>query len=179
MLDQLHIRPARLEDAKSVAAIAESTFRDTFAADSAAEDMEAYARDSFGIARMEAELSDSANSFLLALAGSSHLPIGYAKLRSSTSEPSVTGPDPIELERLYVEQSAIGQGIGAALMRASLDAARDLGYRTVWLGVWENNTSAIAFYERWAFKKVGTHIFRLGSDDQTDWIMTRSVPKAI
>ena len=60
-------------------------------------------------------------------------------------------------------------------MRASLEAARDAGHRTLWLGVWERNVRAIAFYERWGFATVGEHLFRLGSNDQRDLIMARPV----
>lgn len=102
----------------------------------------------------------------------------YAKLRTGTTDPSVTGSGPVELQRLYVDRSAIGYGVGAALMRASLDAARLAGHRTIWLGVWELNARAISFYERWQFQTVGDHKFRLGSDHQTDLIMVRPVPDA-
>jgi GNAT superfamily N-acetyltransferase len=85
---------------------------------------------------------------------------------------------PVELQRFYADRSAIGHGVGAALMRASLDAARSAGHRTLWLGVWERNARAISFYERWQFETVGDHKFRLGSDLQTDLIMARPVPAA-
>lgn len=60
-------------------------------------------------------------------------------------------------------------------MRTTLETAAASGYRTLWLGVWERNPRAIAFYERWGFATVGSHVFRLGSDDQTDLIMERPV----
>ena len=176
MSEHLHIRPATLADAEPLAALAERTFRDTFADDNAPGDMEAYVRDSFSLERVRAELADGANSFLLAFADGAERPSGYAKLRTGTTDPSVTGPDPVELERLYVDRGAIGRGAGAALMRAALEAARTLGYRTLWLGVWERNARAISFYERWEFETVGDHVFRLGSDNQTDLIMERWVP---
>ena len=177
--DRPHIRRATPADAEPLAALAERTFRDTFAADNAAEDMEVYVRDSFSLDRVRAELADDANTFLLAFVDGAERPTGYAKLRTGTTEPSVTGPDPVELERLYVDRSAIGHGVGAALMRASLDVARSAGHRTLWLRVWERNARAISFYERWGFETVGDHVFRLGSDDQKDLIMERPVPGAV
>ena len=177
MSDQLHIRRATPADAEPLAALAEQTFRDTFAADNAPGDMEVYVRDSFSLDRVRAELADDANTFLLAFVGGMEHPAGYAKIRTGTTDPSVTGPDPVELERLYVDQSAIGHGVGAALMRASFDAARSAGHRTLWLGVWEHNARAISFYEKWEFETVGDHVFKLGSDDQRDLIMERSVPR--
>jgi diamine N-acetyltransferase len=116
--------------------------------------------------------------FLLAFTDSDEQPAGYAKLRAGTTDPSVTGSDSVELQRLYVDRFAIGRGVGAALMGATLDAARSAGHRTLWLGVWERNLRAISFYERWQFETVGDHEFRLGSDNQTDLIMARRVPGA-
>ena len=60
-------------------------------------------------------------------------------------------------------------------MQAALQEARGGGYDVIWLGVWQENPRAVAFYERWGFQKVGTHVFRLGDDPQTDWIMQRGV----
>jgi ribosomal protein S18 acetylase RimI-like enzyme len=174
-LPPLQIRPARLEDAEPLAALAAQSFRDAFASENSPEDIEAYVSESFSSERVRAELLDDNNTFLIAFSHKASAPDGYAKLRSGEPDPSVTGPDPIELHRLYVDRSAIGSGVGAALMRASLEAARRGGRKTLWLGVWEKNLRAIAFYERWGFERVGELVFRLGSDDQTDLIMQRAV----
>jgi ribosomal protein S18 acetylase RimI-like enzyme len=176
MFDPLRIRTAAPADADALAALAERTFRDTFADDNSPCDMEAYVRESFTRDHLKRELSDNANTFLLAFRNGAERPIGYAKLRTGTTDPSVTGPQPVELQRLYVDRRAVGHGVGAALMRAGLDAARSAGHLTLWLGVWERNARAISFYERWAFKTVGDHVFRLGSDHQTDLIMARPLP---
>lgn len=176
MTDQSDIRTASPADAGLLTALAERTFRDTFANDAPPRDMEAYVRDSFSLDRIRAELADDANTFLLAFVDDTERPAGYAKLRAGTPDPSVIGPDPVELQRLYVDRSAIGSGLGAALMRASLELAGSAGHRTLWLGVWERNAHAIAFYRKWEFETVGDHVFRLGSDEQRDLIMERPVP---
>ena len=169
------LRPATRADAAQLTALAERTFRDTFAADNASADMDAYVRDALSLARVTAELEDPASTFVLAFVGDAAEPAGYTKLRASSSDPSVTGPDPIELERIYVDRRVLGQGVGAVLMQRCLDDARAMGRRTVWLGVWERNARAIAFYERWGFRIVGDHIFQLGADAQRDLIMERHV----
>jgi len=176
MFERPLIRIATSADAEQLGALAARTFRDTFADDNSTDNMDAYVRDSFSLDRVRDELADEANTFLLAFVEGKELPGGYAKLRTGTTDSSVSGRDPIELHRLYVDRSAIGRGVGAALMRASLDAARLSGHRTLWLGVWERNTRAISFYEQWQFATVGEHKFRLGSDNQTDLIMARPVP---
>ncbi|HUF80787.1 MAG TPA: GNAT family N-acetyltransferase [Burkholderiales bacterium] len=172
---EVSIRRALAEDAVAVALLAGRSFRDAFGTDNTPDDIEDYIRESFAMERVREEMLDASNIFLLAFTAASVSPVGYAKLRTGETEPSVTGPDPLELHRLYLEQGAIGFGVGAALMRASLDAAWHGGYRTLWLGVWERNPRAIAFYERWGFVVTGQHEFQLGSDRQTDLIMARSV----
>jgi len=45
----------------------------------------------------------------------------------------------------------------------------------VWLGVWERNPRAMAFYKKFGFGEVGDHVFPLGTDPQRDIIMARPV----
>jgi len=58
---------------------------------------------------------------------------------------------------------------------ASLDEAGAKGCDVMWLGVWEQNERAIAFYRRWGFLEFGHHAFMLGNDLQNDLLMARSV----
>ena len=169
------IRLAQPEDVASLTALAERTFRNSFADENSRADMDAYIQEAFSPARMQIELANPDNTFWLASAEGSDDVIGYAKLRAGATDPCVQGPAPIELHRLYVDHTAIGTGVGAALMEASLNTARAGGHQTLWLGVWDRNERAMAFYRRWGFECVGSHVFRLGSDDQTDLVMVRPV----
>lgn len=181
-MSDIVIRAATEDDLEALRAIAESTFRETFTADNRPADLEAYVARAFGSAQIEAELRDPGSTFILAWKDSDRGPIGYGKLRAGAAHASVTGPDPIEIERIYVSARAIGLGVGSALMRALMDRARDKSHATVWLGVWERNLNAIGFYRRWGFEVVGSHTFQLGSDAQKDLIMTRrveSVPRSL
>jgi ribosomal protein S18 acetylase RimI-like enzyme len=56
-------------------------------------------------------------------------------------------------------------------MAKAVDAARELGGETIWLGVWERNSRAIAFYEKCGFRDRGSQPFLVGSDLQTDRVM--------
>jgi len=60
-------------------------------------------------------------------------------------------------------------------MQACIGEAKRGGYKTLWLGVWEHNHRARAFYRKWNFHDVGTHVFHLGEDLQTDILMQRSI----
>lgn len=149
------------------------TFSDTFAADNSVEDMAAYLAFSFGKAKQAAELAGRNSTFLIAEIDD--VAVGYAKLHSGDALAGVTDERPIELARLYVSQERLGRGVGEALIRMCLDKARQNGYRTLWLGVWERNNRARAFYRKWHFREVGEHIFQLGDDPQTDILMERSI----
>ena len=45
----------------------------------------------------------------------------------------------------------------------------------MYLGVWEKNLRAQAFYRKWKFSRVGEHVFYMGDDPQIDWWMTRAI----
>lgn len=175
MKERLRVLRAGAADAEALAALGERTFRETFTESNTASDIDAYVRNAFSVERLAAELADPDSAFFLAFAEGASAPGGYAKLRTGVPDPSVPGPDPIEIERIYVERNAIGRGLGAALMRRCLEEAGARGRRTVWLGVWEHNDRAIAFYGRWGFEVVGSHVFQLGSDAQTDLIMVKTL----
>lgn len=175
MKERLRVHHAGAADAEALAALGERTFRETFAASNTAGDIDAYVREAFSLPRVRSELADPDNAFFLAFADGAREPGGYAKLRAGAPDPSVTGPDPIEIERIYVGREALGRGLGAALMRACLEEAAARGRGTVWLGVWERNDRAIAFYEKWGFVVAGSHVFQLGSDPQNDLIMVKTL----
>ncbi len=124
-----------------------------------------------GEAIQREELGDSANTFIIAEDDGQFA--GYAQLRLGTPPRCVTGERPVEVGRLYAVDP--GGGVGSELMSACLELAARDSRDTIWLGVWERNQKAIAFYERWGFAVVGTHEFILGSDPQVDRVMSRHV----
>ena len=167
------IRQAVSTDVHLLAELGARTFSETFGRDNKPEDMAAYIASSFNPAQVEAELADARSTFLIAEIGG--VAVGYARLHAGGVSMSVEGEKPIELVRLYVSTEWLGRGVGDALMRACISDAYKKGYRTLWLGVWQRNNRARAFYRRWAFHEVGKHIFQLGTDRQTDVLMERSI----
>ena len=167
------LRPGAPADAAALASFGERAFRDTFATHNRPEDMDAYVSLAYGVPQQSAELADPRVSVLVAEAAGAM--IGYAVVRQAPDEAPacVTGEDPVELARLYVERPWHGRGVAEALMQAVLDRARERGGRTLWLGVWEHNPRARAFYARWGFREVGEHPFPLGADVQRDLLLER------
>ena len=172
--DTLQIRSATPSDAPALSALGERTFRDTFAADNRPEDLAAYLAATYTPERQAADLADPARHTLVAVTASGEL-AGFAQLRAGPAPSCVRGPAPIELLRLYVDRSWHGRGLAWHLMAATLAAAAERQASTLWLGVWERNLRAIAFYVKCGFRDVGSHDFLLGSDRQTDRLMVRPV----
>lgn len=169
--NELLIRPAVAADLETLLVVATRTFYDAFAATNTPENMRAYMSTAFTLEQLQQELNDPQSTFLLAeLAGCA---VGYAKLIRSTVPECVTEPKAIELSRIYVDQNVLGVGIGPALMQHCFKIARQAGFRAMFLGVWEHNPRAQAFYRKWGFEYVGEHIFQMGDDPQTDWWMMR------
>ena len=170
---RLIIRRAFRDEAEMIAELGARTFRAAFGRDNDPGDMEQYVTTAFAPEQIAAELADPASTFLLACIGEEA--VGYAKLKAGEAPACVRGPRPVELERLYLDQDFVGKGYGAALIAASIEQAREDGYETIWLGVWEQNEHARSFYRRWDFTEVGSHDFVLGKDVQTDLIMAHTV----
>jgi ribosomal protein S18 acetylase RimI-like enzyme len=164
------IRKAEPADAQALAALAERTFRDAFSTQNSAEDMDAHCRRSYAEAIQASEIENQRVITLLAEERS--VLVGYAQARLSPSAPGgVKGGAPGEIQRLYVSSENHGRGIAQALMNASISALKAHGCDVAWLGVWERNPRAIAFYRKSGFEEVGEHVFLLGSDPQRDVIM--------
>lgn len=96
---------------------------------------------------------------------------GYAWLAAGETPDCVKGADPVQLVRFYIRPRWQGKGAGRFMMKYCQEYAFSIGYRTMYLSVWEYNLRAQLFYDSFGFHHVGEHIFRIGSDLQVDWWM--------
>lgn len=119
---------------------------------------------------LEMELQDTRSTFFLLVLSDGTL-VGYAKLRKHAPPRRMKQRNALEIQRIYLLQSQIGQGQGRALLQYCIDWARAQKYKAVWLGVWERNVRARAFYEKMGFEPLGFHYFQFGSERQRDlWL---------
>ncbi|HSQ30431.1 MAG TPA: GNAT family N-acetyltransferase [Gemmatimonadaceae bacterium] len=170
------IRLGVAADAPALAELAAHTFRDTFSADNRPEDMALHIAHAYGPSQQERELVDpNITTLLVDIDGQL---AGYAQLRSGEAPECVSGESPIELWRFYIARPWHGRGAAHELMRRVEVEAGRRGGRTLWLGVWERNERAKAFYRKTGFVDVGAHVFMVGTDAQTDRILVRSLPAA-
>ena len=161
-------------DARLLADLAASTFREAFAAENRPEDMALHVSRSYGASQQKAELANPEITTLLAEVDGQLA--GYAQLRANAAPDCVMGATPLEVWRFYVAAPWHGRGIAHALMKSVETEARAQEANALWLGVWERNERAKSFYRKCGFADVGSQVFVLGTDAQTDRIMVRSLP---
>jgi ribosomal protein S18 acetylase RimI-like enzyme len=170
---ELTIRYATPADASLLVSLGIQTFRETFEEVNTAEDMSLYLNQAFALEQVQQELNENGSAFFIAV--ESNEPIGYARVRTSKKPDPLSSANPLEIERLYVIRKQLGKQAGKMLMQCCLDYAITRKFDTVWLGVWEHNQRAIRFYEKWGFTKFGSHVFMLGTDRQTDHLMSKRI----
>ncbi len=170
---QLRIRVGIPNDAAVIAEVSARFFARTFGPDNNPTQLAAYLKSSFSEELQRRELEDPACTYLLLDVDGS---LGaFALLRHNTTNPSVQGDAPVELQRFYVDHDFHGSGVAAQFMDACVETAQSRGGRTLWLCVWEQNPRAIRFYEKRGFADVGRTVFHMGSDVQHDRVMARSI----
>ncbi|NHZ89748.1 GNAT family N-acetyltransferase [Massilia sp. CCM 8733] len=84
--------------------------------------------------------------------------LGCAALR-----PLEANADVGEIKRMFARPGT--KGTGAALLAHLEQAAREFGYRALWLETRKVNTRAVAFYERHGYRPIANYGRYVGRDD--------------
>jgi ribosomal protein S18 acetylase RimI-like enzyme len=171
-----HLRLAAPADAANLAAFAARTFAETFGSDNRPEDLHAHLTSAFGVAQQTRELNDPKMTTLLMDRGDQL--VAFAQLQRNSLPPGIEVDRPLELYRFYVDRPAHGSGVAQQLMAAVHETAHAFGGRHVWLGVWERNPRAIAFYKKVGFIDRGSKEFMVGADRQIDRVLIAPVHRS-
>ncbi|MFC4816729.1 MULTISPECIES: GNAT family N-acetyltransferase [unclassified Flavobacterium] len=163
------IRKITVGDLQDLQEIGKRTFQETFASENSEEDMKNYLETSFANEKIMAELEDENSEFYFVEL--EEKAIGYLKVNSGSSQTEIKSEDALEIERIYVLKEFHGKKAGQILFDKAIQIARANNKKYVWLGVWEENQRAIRFYEKNGFVAFDKHIFKLGTDEQTDIMM--------
>ncbi|WP_156855311.1 GNAT family N-acetyltransferase [Oceanobacillus sp. AG] len=167
----IHLQPCSIENLQKLQEISYETFNETFKEYNTSENMKAYMDKAYHPAQLKKELSNpSSQFFFLYFHGEL---AGYLKVNVGDAQTEEMGEDSLEIERIYIQKAFHKNGLGKYLFNKALAIAESLHKKKIWLGVWEKNENAIAFYKRLGFIKTGAHSFYMGDDEQVDYIMTK------
>lgn len=164
------IRTATAADAEALARLAEQTFRDAFADQNTPEDLDLYCAKAFNERQQLGEIRDP--GIITLLVEQADLLAGYAQVKMDSASGCLAGDGQAELSRFYLRQEHHGRGVAQVLMADVLDRVANAGARLLWLGVWEHNPRAIAFYRKHGFEVVGDKTFLVGTDLQRDLVLS-------
>lgn len=165
------IRPCTYSDSDliNLQQISRQTFRETFMDSNTTENMTQYLTENLSLEKLRTELSNEGSSFYF-LEYETNI-IGYLKINAGTAQTENKYEGSLEIERIYILSAYQGKGTGKLLLDHALEAARLMKASFVWLGVWENNMRAIAFYQKHGFEAFDKHVFMLGNDEQIDLLL--------
>ena len=167
----ISIVPVNRNDLAKLQTISRSTFAQTFDEHNNPEDMQAYLDASFSSEKLLAELNNINSAFYFAMEKNSNKIVGYLKVNTGDAQTEKNDLNAFEIERIYVDKAYFGKKVGQLLFDKAIEIANSKKVSYVWLGVWEENHRALAFYTKNGFKAFDKHLFKLGNDVQTDIMM--------
>ncbi|MFF2458727.1 GNAT family N-acetyltransferase [Peribacillus simplex] len=168
-----NIKKCTLEDSRELQEISYETFNETFKHQNSAENMNAYLEKAFDLIQLEKELSNSSSQFFFVYFNNEVA--GYLKVNTNDAQTEQMGDESLEIERIYIKKKYQKHGLGKYLLNKAMEIAMESDKKKIWLGVWEKNENAIAFYKQIGFVQSGAHSFYMGDEEQMDLIMTKAL----
>ncbi|APX25120.1 MAG: N-acetyltransferase [Rhodobacteraceae bacterium] len=155
------LRPARPEDAASLAAISIEVWLGTYIRHGVSTAFADHALSTFTAGNLRAMI-ERPGAWVL-VSENDDGPDGFIRLTSGAPAP-VPACSELEIATFYVQPRHQGHGKGRALLAAALRHARETGHASVWLTTNSENAPAIGFYLSQGFEKIGTTHFRIGAE---------------
>lgn len=168
-MQDVTIKKVSLSDLAALQQISKTTFAQTFAEHNSEADMQAYLETSYSLEKLTNELNNPFSEFYFACIHEQV--VGYLKINTGTAQTEQKDLSAFEIERIYVDAAYLGKRVGQILFEKAIELAKEKNVSYVWLGVWEENHRALAFYKKNGFVPFDKHIFKLGNDAQTDIMM--------
>lgn len=161
------------DDLQILQEISIETFKDTFNDQNSPENMKDYLKRAFNFEQLETELSNISSKFFFVYF--KYEVAGYLKVNTDDAQSEEMGDESLEIERIYIKNKFQKHGLGKYLLKKAIEIAKEDNKKKIWLGVWEQNENAIAFYQKMGFVQTAAHSFYMGDEEQTDFIMTKTL----
>lgn len=167
----INIKKCNIKDLPKLLKISYETFNETFKNQNSPENIKAYLERAFNLKQLEKELSNISSQFFFVYLNNEVA--GYLKININDAQSEEMSDESLEIERIYIKRKFQKHGLGMYLLNKTIEIAMEFNKKKIWLGVWEKNENAIAFYEKMGFVQTGSHSFYMGNEEQVDFIMTK------
>ena len=167
------IKKCTRKDLAELQSISITTFTETFKDQNSPEHLQAYLEKAYDLKQLEREVANPSSHFFFVYVNEEVA--GYLKLNTDDAQTETMGYDSLEVERIYVRKAFQKHGLGKLLLNKAFEIALEQKKKNIWLGVWEENENAIAFYQKKCFVQKGSHSFFMGDDEQVDLIMVKAI----
>lgn len=161
------IEKATLQHMAALETLARATFTATFGHLYAHNNLQAHLNKTCSATFFVQELANGCNIDIARIGNDL---IGYVKY-GSVNLPVKHDSKDMEIHRLYVAGKQQGQGIGKKLMENALNSPALQAASNIFLGVWENNHKAQAFYRSYGFNPIGEYLYYVGDHADREIIM--------
>jgi GNAT superfamily N-acetyltransferase len=151
-MNKASLHPLTSQEIDAVCALARTVWQATYPALISQTQIDAMLADRYAADRILSQLDDPDHGWWVARQDHALVGFAHAVLDSSTCK----------LDKLYVDPQRQRHGVGAALLQAVRDWARQRQARRLWLQVNRGNTQAIAAYRKYGFQIVESRIFDIG-----------------
>jgi ribosomal protein S18 acetylase RimI-like enzyme len=170
----ISIRQAIETDLEALTQLGEITFREAYAAQNTAADMDFYLRTYMNRDMTLLDLRDAGTVFYVAETPTQL--VGYVKLKKMPHDLLGQTGVVLELKRIYVLKEHYGKGIAQLLLKSTEEYAVQMGLPGINLAVWKENPRAIAFYLKEGFETKGETTFDWGTGKiDSDWVMVKKI----
>lgn len=169
----IKIKKCTLEDSRKLQEVSYETFNETFKDQNSPENMNVYLEKAFNLKQLEKELLNTSSHFFFVYLNDEIA--GYLKVNTDDAQSEKMGDESLEIERIYIKNKFQKHGLGKYLLNKAMEIALECNKSKTWLGVWDQNENAIAFYKKMGFVQTGAHSFYMGDEEQIDLIMTKTL----
>lgn len=129
--------------------ISSETFRETFANRNKPEHINQFLKKAFNIEQLDKEHSDRYSQVYFVYHQNDVA--GYLKINFDDAQSEEMNEGSFEIERIYFRSKFQKRDFGKYLFDKALEIARNKHKYKIWLGVWEKNENATAFYKNLGF----------------------------
>ena len=169
----IHLQKITKNNVQDLQEVSIQTFTETFKDNNSEKSLNDYLNTAYELTKLEKELENPHSEFYFAYFNNELA--GYLKININDAQSEKMGENALEVERIYIKKSFKRRGIGRHLIETAEQLAKKYQKNLMWVGVWEYNPKATAFYETLGFKVIGAHSFFMGEEEQTDLIMSKQL----